>query len=46
MGGISMEGRDPFLQRGKGKRKRGWGSVGLYLGEREMMEQDRERSNL
>ena len=26
-----MEGRDPLLRRDKGKRKGGWGSVGLYL---------------
>ena len=27
MGHVDTEGRDPLLQRDKGKRKRGWGSV-------------------
>ena len=39
MGGISMEGRDPFLQRGKGKRKRGCESIGQYLDKRKTMDQ-------
>ena len=46
MGHIGTKERGPLLRGDIGKRKRGWGSVGLYLGEREMMEQDRERSNL
>ena len=34
VGSPSAEGRDPLLQRDKGKRKRGWGSIGLYLDKR------------
>ena len=41
-----MDGRDPLQQRDKGKRKRGWGSVGLYLDKRKTMDWDKERSNL
>ena len=34
MGSIDMEGRNPLLQRNKGKRKSSWKSVGLYLDNR------------
>ena len=33
-GSRGTEGRDPLLWRDKGKRKRGWGSIGLYLDKR------------
>ena len=37
-----MEGRDPLLRRDKGKRKRGWGSVGLYLDKRKTTDLDKD----
>ena len=40
MGCIGMEGRDPLLQRDKGKRKSVWGSVGLYLDKRKTSDWD------
>ena len=46
MGHIGTDGRDSLLQRDKGKRKRGWGSVGLYLDKRKTTDQDGERSDL
>ena len=46
MDGIGMDGRDLLLQRDKWKRKRGCGSVKLYLDKRKTMHHNRERSNL
>ena len=40
-----MEGRD-LLWRGKGKRKKWYRSIGLYLDKRKTSDRDRERSNL
>ena len=36
-----MEGSDPLLRRDKGKRKRSWGSIALYLDKREKKTQSR-----
>ena len=41
-----MEGRDPLLQRDKGKRTSGWGNIGLYLDKRKTLDWDREGSHL
>ena len=46
MGCVSMEGRDPLLQRDKGKRKSIWRSLRLYLDKRKTMDQEEEGSNL
>ena len=46
MGSRGTEGRDPLLQEDKGKRKRGWGSVGLYLDKRKTTDWDEEIPNL
>ena len=46
MGSRGTEGRDPLLQKDKGKRKRGWGNVGLYLDKRKTTDWDGEISNL
>ena len=45
-GRVGTEGRDPLLPRDKGKRKNGWGSVGLYLDKRETSDWDSEGSHL
>ena len=37
-----MEGRYPFLQRDRGKRKSGWGSIGLYWDKRKTSNLDSE----
>ena len=34
MGHVGIEERDPLLLRDKGKRKSGWGGIGLYLDKR------------
>ena len=43
---VDMEGRDPFQWRDKGKRKKDWASIGLYLVKTKTSDQDGERSNL
>ena len=44
MGGIGTEERDPFLWRDKRKRKRGCGSVGLYLDKRKITDRGIEKT--
>ena len=46
MGQVGTEGRNPLLGRDKGKRKSGWGSIGLYLDKRKASDQDGEGSYL
>ena len=43
MGGVGTERRDPLLWRDTRKRKKGCGSVGLYLDKRKIMEQGTEK---